>query len=262
MLRTGLRAVITCAVSTAVLDTVATAQARPFEISDNSFLVEEAFNQEAGVFQNVLLLQRQRGTGEWLLEFTQEWPLVSQTHQVSYTIPFGAEGIGPGNVMLNYRLQARAEDAGGPAISPRLSVILPTGDDDAYRYGIQVNVPISRQLGDLYAHANAGTTWDRLETGGGETDLLSPHVAGSVIWRMLPFIHPLVEVVARFEESAGEVAGETVRSAHVLIAPGVRGARNMGTHQLVAGAALPLELSGGAPASRLVLYLSYELPFR
>ena len=27
--------------------------AEPFEITDNSFLVEEAFNQEAGIFQNI-----------------------------------------------------------------------------------------------------------------------------------------------------------------------------------------------------------------
>ena len=35
---------------------------RPFEIADNSFLVEEAFNQPAGVFQNIFGLARSGGT--------------------------------------------------------------------------------------------------------------------------------------------------------------------------------------------------------
>src|SRR5918992_1519983 len=43
----------------------------PFEISDNSFLVEEAFNQEAGVFQNIFNLVVADG-GEWEAGFTQE----------------------------------------------------------------------------------------------------------------------------------------------------------------------------------------------
>jgi hypothetical protein len=262
MLRIGACLALTACL-TATTTRVAAQQVRPFEIADNSFLVEEAFNQEAGVFQNILLMQQQRTTHAWLLEFTQEWPVFSQTHQLSYTIPFGSDGIGLGNAMINYRLQVRLDDESGPAISPRLSVILPTGDDDAYRYGLQGNLPVSKQLGDFHVHLNAGATWDRLQLSAEDVDLLSPHVAGSVIWRMLPLLHPMVEVLARFEEQPAGVGdgAATERAETVLIAPGLRAARNLGSHQLVAGAALPLELSGGPPATRLVLYLSYELPF-
>ena len=90
--------------------------ARPFEIADNSFLVEEAFNQEAGIFQNIFVFRRAHG-GEWGLEFTQEWPMGTQVHQFSYTIPVADESLG--NVALNYRWQARMEDEAGPAFSPR-----------------------------------------------------------------------------------------------------------------------------------------------
>ena len=44
---------------------VARAQpAEPFEVTDNSFFVEEAFNQEAGIFQNIFGWVRHRG-GSW-----------------------------------------------------------------------------------------------------------------------------------------------------------------------------------------------------
>ena len=229
------------AATTAFAAPVEAQQSRPFEIADNSFLVEEAFNQEKGVVQNVLLLQQQRLGDAWLLEFTQEWPLFSQTHQLSYTIPFTTKGVGLGNVMLNYRLQARMEDAAGPAISPRLSVILPTAsDDDTYSHGLQGNLPVSKQVGDFYVHLNAGATWDRLDVAGEDLDLVSPHVAGSLIWRMLRFVHPMVEVVARFDEQPTGVGADTERLDRVLIAPGVRAARNMGRSQLVGGVALPL----------------------
>ena len=58
----------------------------PFKIEDNSFLVEEAFNQEAGIFQNIF--GAARVGGKWATAFTQEWPVVSQTHQLSYTVAF------------------------------------------------------------------------------------------------------------------------------------------------------------------------------
>ncbi|HXT54767.1 MAG TPA: hypothetical protein VN826_09700, partial [Candidatus Eisenbacteria bacterium] len=58
-------------------------------IEDNSFLIEEAYNQEVGVVQHIFQSvysndPRQRG---WAFAFTQEWPIYGQDHQFSYTIP-------------------------------------------------------------------------------------------------------------------------------------------------------------------------------
>ena len=55
----------------------------PFRITDNSFLVEEAFNQEKGVFQNIFGMTRIGGT--LAATFTQEWPVPAKAHQLSYT---------------------------------------------------------------------------------------------------------------------------------------------------------------------------------
>ncbi len=62
-----------------------TGSARPWEITDNSFLVEEAFNQEAGVVQNIFGILAP-GDGSWVAAFTQEWPMRVQAHQFSYTV--------------------------------------------------------------------------------------------------------------------------------------------------------------------------------
>ena len=68
---------------------------RPAEgIQDNSFLIEEAYNQGPGVVQHILnvLHGASRHTGakndDLSFVFTQEWPAFSQTHQLSYTVPY------------------------------------------------------------------------------------------------------------------------------------------------------------------------------
>lgn len=240
------------------------AQRRPFEIMDNSFLVEEAYNQEAGIFQNIFLFQRAKSGGGWSVEFTQEWPVGSQRHQLSFTLPFDFESGSVGNVLLNYRLQSRMENESGPAIAPRLSVILPTGDD-LLEYGAQLNVPVSRQFGDVMLTANLGATMERHDYSLESVQLLSPHLAGSLIFRALPLFHLMVETVMTSEQTPPAVCCDTDRVKTWIVSPGARGAFNFGDHQLAYGAAVPLVISQSKSApyeTSLVLYLSYELPFK
>jgi hypothetical protein len=77
-------------------------------IQDNSFLIEEAYNQEAGVVQHITNLRRQNG--QWQFSFSQEWPVFSQTHQFSYSVPYNfGSNRGVGDITLNYRYQAQTE---------------------------------------------------------------------------------------------------------------------------------------------------------
>ena len=87
---------------------------RPFEIVDNSFLVEEAYNQERGDLPEHLRGVRS-DTGEWAASFTQEWPAPSVRHQLSYTLVFDNDtGRGSvGDVAINYRYQLRTGEDGG-----------------------------------------------------------------------------------------------------------------------------------------------------
>jgi hypothetical protein len=234
----------------------------PFTIMDNSFLVEEAFNQEAGIFQNIFGFQRNGGV--WEFAFTQEWPVTSQKHQLSYTVPFldhSSRSTGIGDVMINYRYQATLEDPGIPAFSPRLSLILPTdssGDDSA---GLQINLPVSKQRGDLYFHGNAGFTWLPRAKGLDErVSLLTPHVSGSAIYRVRPMFHVMLENVLAFEELPGALGG-TDRQTVFTFSPGARGGWNLGDHQLILGGAIPITFADETDAG-VLLYLSYELPFK
>jgi DtxR family Mn-dependent transcriptional regulator len=233
---------------------------RKFEIQDNSFLVEEAFNQEKGIYQNILGFNR--GNGDWQLAFTQEWPLGGQAHQLSYTLPFGGYGVvnGLGDAMVNYRYQLTTETDSRPAFSPRVSLILPTGGPErGYdTLGYQVNLPFSKQRRDWYFHWNAGMTTYVGVPGPAGTDvsLLSPHLAASAIWRARPMVHVMLESVFESEE---EPSG---RRSLFTASPGVRLGKNIGDAQIVLGAAVPITFSGDETEGAILLYFSYELPFK
>jgi DtxR family Mn-dependent transcriptional regulator len=241
---------------------------RPFEILDNSFLVEEAFNQERGIFQNIFGFQRDDGA--WDFSFTQEWPVGSQTHQFSYTLGFaGFTGTsGFGDVLLNYRYQAIMEDPSSPAFSPRVSLILPTGADDFTQnsVGVQVNLPVSKQRGNLYLNGNAGFTWyPRADAapafeGSERVALFSPHVSASGIYRVRPMLNLMFEGLLEFEQFAN-VDGSKDRETVFTLAPGARGGWNLGDHQLILGAALPITWVASDASAGILFYLSYELPF-
>jgi DtxR family Mn-dependent transcriptional regulator len=243
----------------------ASAQAQPFEILDNSFLVEEAFNQEPGIFQNIFGVRATDGDG-WEAAFTQEWPLFTQTHQFSYTVgALGADGAaGMADLMINYRWQATLESASAPAFSPRVSLILATGDAErgfgSGGPGWQVNLPFSKQFGDAYLHWNAGFTHiPSAEAGAVEHNLLSPHVALSGIYRLRPMFNVMLESVVEWEHL---VEGDEKRhEAAVTISPGFRTGWNVGDTQTIVGFAVPLLITGDSTSAGVFGYFSYELPF-
>jgi len=229
--------------------------ARPFEILDNSFLIEEAFNQDSGVVQTMGTFRVGRDR-EWDASLTQEWPLFGQTHQISYSIPYGviAGARGVGDVMVNYRLQLTTDDRGRPAFSPRLSLIVPTGDSGRGLgdggFGWQVNLPFSEQAGDTYLHWNVGFTQipsaDRPE---GAHDVRQAHAGASAIWRAWPMINLMMEALVEGTE-------------RVTVSPGVRIGWNRGESQWVLGLAAPVAREDAATAVSAFTYLSYEFPFK
>ncbi|MGH9579274.1 MAG: hypothetical protein ACRD3R_17685, partial [Terriglobales bacterium] len=56
-------------------------------IQDNSFLMEEAYNQEYGVVQHINFFGRFWESRDWTYVLTQEWPVnAAPRHQLSYSI--------------------------------------------------------------------------------------------------------------------------------------------------------------------------------
>ena len=260
------------------------AEKRPIDvIEDNSFLVEEAYNQEPGVVQHVFTAaynndSRRRG---WEFSFTQEWPVFSQDHQLSYTIPWshfidGADRIyGVGDTMLNYRYQALEEDERKPAFAPRFSLILPTGNRDRGTgngvVGYEWSLPFSKKLASRFAmHANFDLTYlprvrARLN---GSTGRLSPKhslvsykMGASGIFAVLPRFHLMLEWIGDFEESIDD-RGRAARDFKPTIAPGFRTAVvDEEKLQIVVGAAMPVGLNRKADNHGAFLYLSVEHDF-
>ena len=235
----------------------------PFEILDNSFLVEEAFNQEAGIFQNIFGYTRIARS--WQLSFTQEWPVTSQKHQFSYTLGgYGGGGLRDfDDVMINYRYQAAMEGPGRPAFSPRLSFIIPTGDDSYRSIGLQLNLPFSKQYGDVYFHWNGGLTWYPNAEGPRDRESLeSPHLSASAIYRLRPMFNLMLESVLAIEEFPELTTSGTQRETVFTVSPGARGGWNLADHQLILGVAVPIVITGDRSDTGIFLYLSYELPFK
>lgn len=261
------------------------AEKQPIEvIEDNSFLIEEAYNQEPGVVQHSLSAvyngdSRRRG---WSFNFTQEWPVFSQDHQISYTVPSyhfveGSDRIhGLGDLMLSYRYQALDEGELKPAFAPEFSLILPTGNRNRGTgdgvVGYQWTLPFSKKLGPRFAmHANFGLTYlphvrARL---GGSTGPLSPrrslvsyNVGASGVFAIVPRFHLMLEWVGDFEESTDD-RGKAVRAFQPFISPGFRTALvNQEKLQVVVGAAAPIGLNRKADNYGALLYLSIEHDFQ
>jgi hypothetical protein len=210
-------------------------------IQDNSFLIEEAYNQEEGVVQHISFFNRDRRTGEWLYTFTQEWPVQSQKHQFSYTVPMtGGTDQRIGDVMLNYRYQLIGTGETRTAVAPRFSVIVPSGGGSS---GVQVALPVSRVVASrVVAHSNVGATWLR------DTHDIDFAAGQSFIYALNSTIHPMLE--ATWTRTQGET--------EVLISPGVRWAHNLGGLQIVPGIAMPIGAGPSAGKRSVVLYLSFE----
>ena len=248
-----------------------TAYASPLsgQIQDNSFLLEEAYNQEAGVVQHIS--NYARTGGDWAFSFTQEWPLGGIKHQLSYTIPFlntEPRGTGLGDVALNYRYQLAGNPEARVVAAPRLSLLLPTGSEAAGRgrggVGVQVNVPLTLVLSEaVVTHWNAGATLtpSARNAAGDEATTYGLNLGGSVIWLARPRFNLLLETVW-YEVAEVVSEGSMTRGSIWVLNPGIRTAIDFGDLQVVPGAAYTIGLGpDGNEAEGLFLYLSFEHPF-
>lgn len=245
----------------------------PPPIEDNSFLVEEAYNQERGVVQHVSTFSRVSGATGWMYTFTQEWPMGGQKHQLSYTVPFARsdEGSGSetglGDIGINYRYQI----GGGEnplALAPRLTLLLPTG---ASRHGLgsggtglQFNLPFSAVLPARFvAHSNAGFTYipRARDTFGNAAATHSYAFGQSLIWLAHPKLNLMLEGTWNSQD---EVTGPsfTQRNSEFLLSPGLRGAIDFASGlQVVPGIAFPFGIGSSRGERAVFVYLSFEHPF-
>lgn len=240
------------------------------KIQDNSFLIEEAYNQEDGVVQHIQSFQYFKKSKTWLYTFTQEWPVLKQTHQLSYTIPVARiDGekefeTGLGDIALNYRYQF--VNKASIAVAPRLSLLLPTGD---YKKGLgsgavgfQANLPLSVELSDTFvSHWNLGYTFI---PNGKDTDRTKVRTHGfnygaSIIWLATENFNLMLEAAGnstRFIKSDGETHEDSF-----FLNPGMRFAVNFKSGlQIVPGISFPIGVGPSKGEYGTLFYLSFEHP--
>ena len=214
-------------------------------IADNSFLIEEAYNQEPGVVQHISTWQRSLRVSSWSYAFTQEWPIGSEQHQFSYTLLVGyaaRTNIDFNGLGVNYRYQLTPAD-GRAAVAPRLSVLMPSHD----RVGTQIQLPLSLKMGAKFvSHWDAGVTMT-------PRSLTLYNLGASVVWLARPTFNVLYEVTW--------VSGPD--RATVLMNPGVRWAYNFASGlQIVPGLAYTFGVGPERQGAGVFVYLSFEHPFR
>lgn len=201
------------------------------KIQDNSFLIEEAYNQEAGVVQFINGYQYSDLTHDWNYTFTNEIPMGDETHQFSYVLPVSKktgppDETGLGDVLLNYRYQLVSNEH--LAMAPRLSLIVPTGDHKKGlgngAVGLQFNHAVSITVNDKWTnHWNAGFTYipDGKNANDDKANLFGFNFGTSAIYDLTERTNLLCEFVYSSMDSI-DSTGMKLNGATYYIVPGVR----------------------------------------
>jgi hypothetical protein len=244
-------------------------------IEDNSFFIEEAYNQEYRVVQHIFnAVFFTKPSKDAALSFTQEWPFFSEKHQLSYTIPYSSLSSGSvsgiGDIMINYRYQLFYKDDWA-AVSPRLSIIIPTGSfnkglgNDVFGY--QFNFPVSKRFSDFWVvHFNLGLSYIPNVKGYSlsgievKQNLLSYFTGASLIYLFKSDLNFLLEYLLNYSNEIND-EGKTNYTTENIVSPGIRYEININNLQIVPGIAVPVSITKETTRTGLFFYLSFEHPF-
>jgi hypothetical protein len=255
------------------------------EIEDNSMLIEEAFNQEAGVIQHISSFVFDRG--EFVYNYTQEIPLADVKHQLAIGVSYASfekpEGIdllnsnyltrGLGDVFISYRPMLMGKNDWALVI-PRFTLIIPTGNA---RYGLgsggwggQFNMAVTKRLNSkITTHYNAGYTLlqkadfysysaDGTPALEFQKNILSANLGASMIWLVHSKFNLMTEFTSLFGKAISDT-GSLEKDNVSVINPGFRFAANIGKCQIVPGMGLPISFANGSFAGTGgFFYLSIE----
>lgn len=235
-------------------------------VEDNSFLVEEAYNQEPGVVQFIQSFQKNRLGRDWDYLFVNEIPVPNETHQFSYEIPVAnrsaVEKTKIADVKLNYRQEFLHNETF--VATGRLSATLPTGDykNDfgAGAPGYELSLITSMTLNKKWVqHWNVGMgmTPGAKNSSDEKADLQSYFFGVSNVYLFTDSLNFMLEVVGRVES---EVVGPKTAAFtdSFTISPSVRYGIDVADWQIVPGFAIPTDVKGDHQESGFLAYLSVE----
>ena len=252
---------------------------------DNSFLIEEAFNQEMGILQHIFTFSWDKiNTNNLTYSFTQEIPLTDLKHQLSYTFAYaqaktatGKTIAGFGDTYVSYRPLVWGEKDWAMVI-PRFTLILPTGSAieglGGGAMGGQFNLAVTKRLSrKIVTHYNGGFTYfyhadhyresNAQKVLSSEQNLFHKNLGVSLIWYPTRRLNLMLEYVSNFISNIED--GDFISHDHQkIINPGMRYCFDNGRMQIVPGIGVPIRFDGSDPDAGIFLYLSFEpdyLPF-
>jgi len=241
-------------------------------IQDNSFLAEEAYNQEPGVVQHIQTFTRLWNSKTWAYSFTQEWPVPDHwRHQLSYTVVDAktSQDLNRsfGDLLLNYRYQLLGDGEARLAISPRATLIVPSGSiKNASSYGgtgVQTVVPASLVLNRRFVtHYDLGGTLvpHARDAAGDSAASYGYNAAGSLIWLAHSRLNGMFETSWTSAHLVSRPHGTDAQNT-LWLAPGVRGAFNFKSGlQIVPGFAYVAGVGPSSGDKGAFFYLSFEHP--
>lgn len=241
-------------------------------IQDNSFLAEEAYNQEPGVVQHIQTFARLWNSKTWAYSFTQEWPVPDHwRHQLSYTLVDAKTDQNLngsfGDLLLNYRYQLVGDGETRLAISPRATLILPTGSvKNGSGYGgtgFQAVLPASYLLNRRFvSHYDLGGTIvpRARDTANDVATSYGYNAAGSLIWLAHSRLNGMFETSWSSSHLVSRPHGTDLQNT-LWLAPGVRGAFNFKSGlQIVPGFAYVAGVGPSSGDRGAFFYLSFEHP--
>jgi hypothetical protein len=241
-------------------------------IQDNSFLAEEAYNQEPGVVQHIQTFTRLWNSKTWAYSFTQEWPVPDHwRHQLSYTLVDAKTNQDLdgsfGDLLLNYRYQLVGDGEARLAVSPRATLIVPSGSvKNASSYGgsgVQAVVPASLVLNRHFvSHYYLGGTWvpRARDAAHNEAASYGYNAAASIIWLAHSRINGMFESSWTSAHLVSRPHGTDVQNT-LWLAPGARFAFNFASGlQIVPGIAYVAGVGPSLGDKGAFFYLSFEHP--
>lgn len=241
-------------------------------IEDNSFLLEEAFNQEWGVYQFIQKYSTSELAKGYEYTFENEIPITDKTQQFSYELAFARpESPGHGavsDVGLNYRVQPYNKD--GVIVAERFGLIVPTGrvDNDAGNgvFGFEFMQSASLLLNDYFiTHFNFGfdVKPNAKSKGIRERRTLTGFTAGSsIIYLWKENVNLMFEALMQSGQSTNPDGTKSAETS-VTLNPGMRFAMDFDWKdtQVVPGISFPTEILNGPTEHGVLFYLSIEPKF-
>lgn len=241
-------------------------------IEDNSFLLEEAYNQEWGVYQ---FIQKYQSSDKYKLYdyvFENDIPVTDKTHQFTYAIPYqkadANEKSGVGDVGLNWRIQPYNKN--GVMLAERFGIVLPTGKVDTGAgngvFGFEFMQAATININDRWSnHWNIGfrTMPNAKSAGIDKKRTLTNATAGSSLIFVVNDSFDLMFEGLLDSGQSVDADGVKTSSTTLTINPGFRFAIDLDWKetQIVPGISFPTEILNSPSEHAVLVYFSIEPKF-